>query len=118
VLLGVSLVALFAGYALSVSGLFVAASRGTAEERVGRALENSASPISDGQRQQLRSDVESVEDNLDHYAAPVFQLVVELHGLNNGGKTDWERAQALCEGLSWTRCDREELEEIQRRGRP
>ena len=48
----------------------------------------------------------------------VFDLVVALRGLESAGNTDWGRAEALCRGLRWPRCDRPALEEMKRRSRP
>ena len=46
-----------------------------------------------------------------------FDLVLTLHGLDGAHKTDWRRAEQLCRGLQWPRCDRQALEEMQRRSR-
>ena len=36
---------------------------------------------------------------------------------STGGETDWGRAEQICRGLRWPRCDRPALEEMQRRSR-
>ena len=46
-----------------------------------------------------------------------FDLIVALQGLDGDGAPDWGRAESICRGLKWPRCDRQALEEMQRRSR-
>jgi hypothetical protein len=46
-----------------------------------------------------------------------FDLVVALQQLDGGKETDWARAEQLCHGMRWPRCERQALEEMQRRSR-
>jgi hypothetical protein len=46
-----------------------------------------------------------------------FDLLVALGGLEAGGDGDWTRAEQLCRGLGWPRCDRPALEEMKVIGR-
>ena len=48
----------------------------------------------------------------------VFDLVVAVRGLENEGQADWDKAEQLCRGLGWPRCDRPALEALKRRSRP
>jgi hypothetical protein len=60
-------------------------------------------------------DVAAVRAALPEGARGAFELVVALRGLESGGVTDWVKAETLCRGLGWTRCDRPALEEMKRR---
>jgi hypothetical protein len=64
-----------------------------------------------------RIDVGAVRAALAPDSRGAFDLVVALQGLDRGGAADWGRAEQLCRGLRWPRCDRSALEEMQRRGR-
>jgi hypothetical protein len=66
----------------------------------------------------LRAAVDVVRASWKGQEPPVLDLVVELRGLGNNGSTDWGRAEQLCRGLKWPRCDRLALEEMKRRSRP
>jgi hypothetical protein len=48
----------------------------------------------------------------------VLDLVVAVRGLESAGQTDWAKAEQLCRGVDWPRCDRPALEELKRRSRP
>jgi len=64
-----------------------------------------------------RIDVGAVRNALAPDSRGAFDLVVALQGLDGGGEPEWGRAEQLCRGLGWPRCDRLALEEIQRRSR-
>lgn len=46
-----------------------------------------------------------------------FDLVVALQGIDGDAPAGWGKAEAICRGLKWPRCDRPALEEMQRRSR-
>jgi hypothetical protein len=48
----------------------------------------------------------------------VFDLVVAIRGLENGGRADYAAAERLCAALAWPRCDRAALEALRERSRP
>ena len=80
--------------------------------RIGLALQDDSASAS------LRPDVETVRAGVTPEDLGVFDLVVALRGLESAAHTDWGRAEALCRGLRWPRCDRPALEEMKRRSRP
>jgi hypothetical protein len=63
-----------------------------------------------------RIDVSAVRGALPADSRGAFDLVVALQGLE-GGDADWGKAEEICRGLRWSRCDRLALEEMQRRSR-
>jgi hypothetical protein len=62
-----------------------------------------------------RIDVDAVRAALAPDSRVPFDLVVALQGLDRTGEPDWGRADQICRGLRWPRCDRPALEEMQRR---
>jgi len=100
--------------ALGAGGLLLFGRGGasTPLARIGLALQD------DGASASLRADVESVRAGLKPEDLGVFDLVVALRGLESAAHTDWGRAEALCRGLRWSRCDRPALDEMKRRSRP
>jgi hypothetical protein len=64
-----------------------------------------------------RLDVGAVRAALAPDSRAPFDLVVALQGLDRTGDPDWGRADQICRGLRWPRCDRPALEEMQRRSR-
>jgi hypothetical protein len=62
-----------------------------------------------------RVDVAAVRAALAPDSREAFDLAVVLQRLDGGGETDWARAEQICRGLKWPRCDRPALEEMQRR---
>jgi hypothetical protein len=62
-------------------------------------------------------DVAAVRGGLAPDSRGTFDLVVALQGLDGGGVADWGRAEQICRGFAWPRCDRLALEEMQRRSR-
>ena len=102
------------GYILGARG-FLPFGRGGAATplaRIGLALQGNSASAS------LRTDVEAVRAGVKPEDLGVFDLVVALRGLDSARNTDWGRAEALCRGLRWPRCDRPALEEMKRRSRP
>ena len=124
-LIGVYLVAAAFGYALGVRGLLISnpsaravAAAASSRARVGFALRQESPSASAADWAALRADLEAVRAT---YAAPqrdVFDLVVAVRGLDNGGQTDWARAEQRCRALAWPTCDRAALEELEKRSRP
>ena len=102
------------GYLLGARGLlpFGRGGASTPLARIGLALQDERAGAS------LRTDVEAVRAGVTPADLGVFDLVVALRGLDSAGSTDWGRAEALCRGLGWPRCDRPALEEVKRRSRP
>jgi hypothetical protein len=66
----------------------------------------------------LRQDVDHVRGKWQGHDRMVFDLVVAVRGLSNGGNPDWHQAEALCASLQWPRCDRPALEALRRSSRP
>lgn len=64
-----------------------------------------------------RMNVGAVRGALAADSRGPFDLMVALQQLDGGKETDWSRAEQLCRGLQWPRCDRPALEEMQRRSR-
>jgi hypothetical protein len=102
------------GYLLGARGLLPLGRGGasTPLARIGLALQDDSAGAS------LRSDVETIRAGVKPEDLAVFDLVVALRGLESAAHTDWGRAEALCRGLRWPRCDRPALEEMKRRSRP
>jgi hypothetical protein len=101
------------GYVLGARDVFPFG-RGTASTplaRIGLALHRDRADAS------LRHDVETVRAGLKPEDRGAFDLVVAVRGLENAGTGDWDRAEAICRGLRWPRCDRPALDELARRSR-
>jgi hypothetical protein len=64
-----------------------------------------------------RMNVGAVRGALAADSRASFDLLVALQQLDGGKETDWGRAEQLCRGLRWPRCDRAALQEMQRRSR-
>jgi hypothetical protein len=115
-------VAAVIGYFAGVEGAFGASKTKSAattpRSRVGFVLREQSPSASPKSWEKLRRDVALVHDSLPEGDRAVFELVSALRGLENGGKTDWDRAQRLCEGLRWPRCDRAALQDLAQRSRP
>ncbi|HEY4185597.1 MAG TPA: hypothetical protein VGP07_11035 [Polyangia bacterium] len=123
VLIGTYLVAGVLGYFLGVRGILPPAkspdlSGTTPLARVGFALQQENVAASPRDWAQLRDDVEAVRAALKTVEPDAFELVVAVRGLNNGGNAAWDRAEQLCRGLKWPRCDRRALEDLRSRARP
>ncbi|MDQ2645397.1 MAG: hypothetical protein M3020_16380 [Myxococcota bacterium] len=116
------LLAALVGYFAGAQGAFGASKTRSAEAtpraRVGFALRESAPKASPEGWERLRRDVALVHDSLPESDRAVFELVSALRGLENGGTTDWDKAQRICAGLAWPKCDRGALEELKKRSRP
>ncbi len=50
--------------------------------------------------------------NLRPPADDALRLVLALRGVDQGGLPNWRRAEQLCRGLGWPRCDRAALERM------
>ena len=121
-LLGPYLVAAALGYLLgsrSVSAFdaVLGADVPAAASRVGLALrEGPQAPV----QAQLASgaDLRAVAASLPSPRREVFDLVVAVRGLHDGGKSDWTRAEQTCRALAWPRCDRVSLEQLKQQSVP
>jgi hypothetical protein len=102
---------------LSSGGAGAAAS--TPRARVGFALQQQPEATVGAEAwAALRGDLDAVRATTPAENRDILELVVALRGLANSGETDWNRAEQLCRGLAWPRCDRPTLEEMKRRSRP
>jgi hypothetical protein len=122
VLIGVYGIAALVGYVCGLHGYFpfraAGATTSTPLARVGMALREEKPQATAGAWAALRGDVEAVRRAWRAPEPAVFDLVVALRGLNNGGVTEWSRAEELCRELKWRRCDRAALEVMKRSSRP
>jgi len=66
----------------------------------------------------LDADLQAVHAALLSPQREVFELVVAVRGLNNGGNSDWSRAEKACQALSWPRCDKASLAKLKELSRP
>ena len=60
----------------------------------------------------LDADLQVVRSSLTAPQREVFDLVVAVRGLDNGGTSDWSRAEQVCRALTWPRCDKEALAQL------
>jgi len=120
-LAGVYGAALVVGYVVGAEGILpvsVVAGASTPLARVGFALREPQVVAKPEAWAHLRSDVEAVRAAANPDERGTFDLVVAVRGLESGGHPEWTKAEALCRGLGWQRCDRPALEELERRSRP
>jgi hypothetical protein len=117
---GAYLVVAALGYVLGARGLmpFGRPAEPTPLAWVGFALSQENVDATAGDGAALRAAVDAVRASRKGQELPVLDLVVELRGFGKNGSTDWGRAEQLCRGLKWPRCDRPALEEMKRRSRP
>jgi hypothetical protein len=113
-LFGVCLVAAVLGYVCGERGLLSSSQTSTPLARLGYALQQGDGQVSP----ELRNDIDAVRASWKGQERDVLDLVVAVRGLARNGESDWERAEQLCRGLKWPRCDRPALEELKRRSRP
>ncbi|MEI9942491.1 MAG: hypothetical protein WDO69_35200 [Pseudomonadota bacterium] len=66
----------------------------------------------------LGADVQAVRAPLASQQREVFDLVVAVRGLDNAGNSDWTRAEQICRGLAWPRCDPPALAQLKEQSRP
>lgn len=64
------------------------------------------------------ADLRSARSSLASSERDAFDLVVAVRGLDNGGSSDWTRAEQLCRTLTWPRCDKEALAQLRELSRP
>ena len=113
-----ALVGYFAGTQGAFGSSKVSSAAATPRSRVGFALREQDPKADPNSWDKLRRDVALVHDSLPEGDRVVFELVSALRGLENGGTTDWDRAERLCRKLEWPKCDRGALEELKQRSRP
>jgi hypothetical protein len=111
------------GFGLGARGLFgsgrlSAAASSTPLARVGYALTARPADADAGAWARLRADVDSVRAGMKPDEQPVFELVVAVHGLKNGGKAGLDAAERACRKLRWSRCDRAALAALATWSRP
>lgn len=121
--LGVTyLAALALGYGLGARGLLpygpLRASTSTPLARVGLALKSENWHADARTSAALREDIATVRAGLSSPEREVFELVVAVRGLDNGGNLDVPAAEQSCRALKWPRCDAPALELLRRRSRP
>ena len=66
----------------------------------------------------LSADVQKVRTRFASPEREVFDLVTAVRGVDNGGVSDWARAEQICHDLSWSRCDRAALDQLKELSRP
>ena len=66
----------------------------------------------------LDADLQVVRASIVAPQREVFDLVVAVRGLDNGGNSDWSRAEKVCGTLSWPRCDKDALGQLKELSRP
>ena len=66
----------------------------------------------------LDADLQAVRAPLASPQRDVFDLVVAVRGMDNGGSSDWSRAEQICRTLAWPRCDRDALAQLKELSRP
>ena len=66
----------------------------------------------------LDADLPAVRAPLASPERDVFDLIVAVRGLDNGGNSDWARAEQICRALTWPRCDRDVLAQLKEFSRP
>jgi hypothetical protein len=123
VMIGVYLAVAAAGYACGARGYFpfgesAHAARSTPLARVGFALREEKPAAAPEAWAALRDDVEVVRSSWNAPEPAVFDLIVALRGLGNGGNSEWARAEQICRELKWARCDRAALEQLKERALP
>jgi hypothetical protein len=110
------------GYGLGLGGVLpygpLQASTSTPLARVGWVLQEADTHGDAAGWAGLREDVETVRSNFGSPERDVFDLVVALRGLTNGGQPDLARGGELCRALQWPRCDEPALQAVRQRSRP
>jgi hypothetical protein len=85
---------------------------------VGYVLREPAPKASPEDWAALRADVDAVRAAWKSEEPAVFELVVALRGLHDGGNSDFKRAAELCRALKWPHCDQRALDVMKERSRP
>jgi hypothetical protein len=123
-LIGIYLVAAACGYLLGVRGLLMwspsspKVTSATPLARVGFVLRQESPRATPADWAALGHDLDVVRASYAASQRDVFDLVVAVRGLDNGGAPDWQRAEQRCRALAWPRCDRAALEDLEKRSRP
>jgi hypothetical protein len=86
--------------------------------RVGYALREPAPKASPRDWAALREDIDAVRSAWSSEEPAVFELVVAVRGLYDGGNSDFKRAAELCRALKWPHCDQRALDVMKERSRP
>ena len=115
------LLAVVLGYLLGSIALPVLSlaqgSTSTPLARLGFALRENPS-VSSAPWAVLDADLPVVRSSIAAPQREVFDLVVAVRGLDNGGNPDWARAEKICGTLSWPRCDKHALTQLKGLSRP
>jgi len=115
------LLAVALGYVLGSIALpllsLVEGSTSTPLARVGFALRENPN-ASSATWAVLDADLTVVRSSIAAPQREVFDLVVAVRGLDNGGHSDWVRAEKICGTLSWPRCDKDALVQLKERSLP
>ncbi|HYQ44183.1 MAG TPA: hypothetical protein VER11_19510 [Polyangiaceae bacterium] len=109
-LLAAALGYLLGSIAVPASAALGGGSSNTPLARVGFALRDN--PEAPQLAAMLDGDLQAVRSSLAVQEREVFDLVVAVRGLDNGGTSDWNRAERICQALTWPRCDREALTQL------
>ena len=122
-LIAVYLVAALGGYTLGGRGLLRPTPdrrdlNADAMARVGYALGAEGVSADAASWAALRDDIDVARATFPAPQRQVFDLVVSLRGIENGGQPEWSRAEEQCRALHWARCDRPTLEELRTGSRP
>ena len=114
--------ALCLGYVLGARGLLpygpLRTSTSTPLARVGLALKSESWRADARTSAALREDLATVRAGLSSPAREVFDLVIAVRGLQNGGNLDMPAAEQSCRALKWPRCDEQALAVLRERSRP
>ncbi len=120
-MIGRYLVAAVLGYVCGARGVLTFGpfrQTSTPLARLGYALQQDHPEASGAAWRDLRDDIETIHRSWTGQERDVLDLVVAVRGLARNGESDWDRAEQLCRGLKWPRCDRPALEELKWRSRP
>jgi hypothetical protein len=115
--------AIGAGLVLGARGVFgsgrvTGPASSTALARVGYALRADGVVASAEAWRALRADLDVVRAGMKPEDQRVFDLIVAVRGLRNGGRPELGPAERLCSELGWPRCERSALAELASRSRP
>lgn len=122
-LIGLYVVTAALGYVLGARDLlpFLGRLQGASSTplaRIGLALRDNGAGASADDWARLAADLDAARAGWQTGEPALFDLLVALRGLRNGGSTDWARAEQSCRAMRWRRCERPALEELKKWGKP